>query len=51
MTDLERTRAEFVASLMAFDREAEASPKADPVFPEELDLDREIRERFSEICL
>ena len=42
MTDLERAHAEFIESLMAFDRAAQASPVADPVFPPDLDLDGEI---------
>ncbi len=47
---LERARSEFVASLVAYDRAARASPCAKLLFPPDVDLEAELSKRFAEIC-
>jgi hypothetical protein len=48
--NVERERLEFLASLVAYDLAARASPRAEPVLPPDVDLDAELSGRFAEIC-
>lgn len=49
MSDFERAQLEFIESLMAFDRAAEASPRAERVLPSDVDLDAELAAAFAEL--
>lgn len=51
MSDFERAQLEFIQSLMAFDRAAEASPRAERVLPPDVDLDAELSAVFAELSL
>jgi hypothetical protein len=48
MTDMDRAKAEFLRSLLEYDRAAEASPRTERVLPADLDLDAELDRRFAE---
>jgi len=48
MSDMEHAKAEFLRSLLEYERAFEASPRSERVLPADLDIDAELDRRFAE---